>query len=83
MLIQQQFKKISFFETIPKGILAKIDHGIIREYRRLAAAFGPQLIGDDRIFKIFVLIKLMTPPQEWIDNPSSLSTPEVLDFRFT
>ena len=82
MLIQQQFKKISFFETIPKGILAKIDPGIIREYRRLAAAIGPQLIGDDRIFKIFVLIKLMTPPQEWIDNPSSLSTPEVLDFRF-
>ena len=55
---------------------------MIREYRRLAAAIGLQLIGDDRIFKIFVLMKLMTLSQEWIDNPSSLLTPEVLDFRF-
>merc|ERR1712242_631458 len=76
LLIRQQFKKISFFETIPKEVLAKIDPGTIREYRRLAAAIGPQLMGDDRIFKVFVLIKLMTPPQGWIENPSSLSTPE-------
>ena len=62
--------------------MAKLDLGIIREYRWLAAAIGLKLIGDNRIFKIFVLMKLMTLSKEWIDNPSSLLTPEVLDFRF-